>query len=125
MKRYSEAFKRQAVRDIESPDLSAAVVLRKYSGIDASTLRRWIRRLGSGGQADGAAAPEPSAPGRLERPGTELRLARRALAEAQEALALDQAYLAEACGQMNETVAGFKKKLAGRRPTGRWQPGRP
>jgi hypothetical protein len=44
-----------------------------------------------------------------------LGLAKRALADVQMKLALEQAYLAEACQQMGQTVGEFKKKPAGRR----------
>lgn len=117
--RYSHAFKLQAVRDIESPDLSAAVVVRKYRQVDQGTLMRWLRQFGSGTQPGRVAAPEKpqkSRPGHLR---SELRTARQALADAHLALALERAYLAEACEQMDQTVAAFKKKSAGRRPTGR------
>jgi hypothetical protein len=39
-------------------------------------------------------------------------------------LALERAYLAEACEQMEQSVEGFKKKHAGRPRTGRSKPTR-
>ena len=119
IRRYSHAFKLQAVRDIESPDVSAAVVVRKYSEIDVSTLRRWLQRFGTGSQTGGAAAPELPQKSGLARLRSELRVARRALAAAQVELGLEKAFLVEACGQMDQEVAAFKKKHAGQRPTGR------
>jgi hypothetical protein len=54
----------------------------------------------------------------------QLRQAKEALADAHMELALERAYLAEACEQMEQSVEGFKKKHAGRPRTGRSKPTR-
>jgi len=124
IRRYSHAFKLQAVRDIESPDVRAAVVVRKYSHIDQGTLMRWIRQFGSVNPSRPVVAQAKPERTRLARLRSELRLARGALADAHLELALEKAYLAEACDQLDQTVAAFKKKPAGRRRTGRPKPSR-
>ena len=58
IRRYSHAYKLQAVHDIESPHVSAAVVVRKYSHIDGTTLMSWMRQFGSANFVDSAADPE-------------------------------------------------------------------
>lgn len=124
IRRYSHAFKLQAVRDIESPDVRAAVVVRKYSHIDRGTLMRWIRQFGSVNPSGPSAPAVKSKRTGVARLRSELRLTRRALGDAHLELALEKAYLAEACDQLDQTVAAFKKKLAGRRRTGRSKPSR-
>jgi len=49
----------------------------------------------------------------------QLRRSKEALADAHMELALERAYLAEACEQMNQSVEAFKKKHAGGPRTGR------
>jgi hypothetical protein len=50
---------------------------------------------------------------------SELRRAKEALADAHMELALEKAYLAVACEEMQQSLEGFKKKHAGGRRTGR------
>ena len=47
-KRYSEAFKRQIVRDIERGVVSPGEVQRRYGVSGAVTIRGWLRRYGRG-----------------------------------------------------------------------------
>jgi hypothetical protein len=55
----------------------------------------------------------------LKRLRGELQRTKAALADLHLELALERAYLVEACEQMNQTVEGFKKKHAGQPRTGR------
>jgi hypothetical protein len=55
---------------------------------------------------------------------TQLRQAKEALADAHMELALERAFLAVACEQMDQTVEGFKKKQAGGPRTRRSKPTR-
>jgi hypothetical protein len=50
---------------------------------------------------------------------SQLRRAKEALADAHLELVLEQAFLAVACEQLDQSVEGFKKKHAGRPRTGR------
>ncbi len=47
-KRYSEAFKRQVVRDLERGRITAVEVARKYGVTGGETIRGWLRRYGTG-----------------------------------------------------------------------------
>lgn len=46
-KRYSEAFKREVVRQIESGELSAGQAKRRYELTGGSTVYKWLERYGS------------------------------------------------------------------------------
>lgn len=47
-KRYSEAFKRQVVRDIERGKTTPAEVAKQYGITGAMTIKGWLRRFGTG-----------------------------------------------------------------------------
>lgn len=47
-KRYSEAFKRQIVRDIERGVITPAEVQRRYGVRGGLSIRGWLRRYGRG-----------------------------------------------------------------------------
>ena len=55
---------------------------------------------------------------------SQLRRAKEALADAHMELALEKAFLAVACEQMDQSVEGFKKKHGGRPRTRRSKPTR-
>ncbi len=117
--RYSQGFKLQLVREVESGKESAAALQRRYQIKGATTVMGWVRQFGSGRygkvirveQAD-----EVSEVGRLRR---DLRRAKEALADTHMALALEQAFLVTACEAMEQSVEAFKKKHAGGRRTRR------
>ena len=46
--RYSNAFKMQAVREVETGETSAEAVQRKHSIKGKGTVIRWVRQYGSG-----------------------------------------------------------------------------
>lgn len=47
-KRYSEAFKRQIVRDLERRVITTPEVRRKYGVAGGNTIKCWLRRYGTG-----------------------------------------------------------------------------
>jgi len=116
--RYSRAFKMQVVREVESGEHCASQAQLKYGVKGVATVMRWVRRFGSGKygkvirveQAD-----EMSVNVRLRQ---QLRQAKEALADAHMELALERAYLVEACERLNQTVESFKKKHDGLPRTG-------
>ena len=116
--RYSRAFKLQAVREVEAGEISARVQ-RKYGVRGSGTVIRWVRQFGGdkyGKVIRVERADEQSENARLRR---QLRQTKEALADAHMELALEKAYLAEACEQLDQSVEGFKKKRAGEPRTGR------
>jgi transposase-like protein len=119
MKRYSLAFKMQAVREVESGDLCAHRVALKYDIKGTDTVLRWVRQYGSGKYGKiirVEKADEVNEAAQLRR---QLRLTKEALADAHMELALEKAFLSVACEQMGQSPEAFKKKHAGGRRTSR------
>ena len=117
--RYSKAFKMQCVREVEAGKSCAYKVQRKYRIKGTATVMRWVRQLGSGQYGKiirVEKAHEVNEAGQLR---SELRRVKEALADTHMELALEQAFLAVACEEMDQSVEGFKKKHAGRPRTGR------
>ena len=117
--RYSQAFKLQLVWEVENGEACAAEVQRKYGVRGANTVMRWVRQLGSGRYGKIIRVEKPDEISEVARLRRQLRQAKEALAEAHMELALERAYLAEACEQLDQSVEGFKKKRGGWRRTER------
>ena len=122
--RYSKGFKMQCVREVETGKSCAYAVQRKYRIKGTATVMRWVRELGSGQygkiiRVEGA--QEVNEAGQLR---SELRRVKEALADAHMELVLEQAFLAVACEEMEQSVESFKKKHAGGRRTRRSKPTR-
>jgi transposase len=122
--RYSTAFKMQAVREVERGEICALAVERKYGITGSGTVNRWVRQLGSGEYGKVIRVEKADEVNEAARLRIQLRRAKEALADAHMELALEKAFLAVACEQMDQTVEGFKKKHAGRPRTGRSKPTR-
>ena len=122
--RYSNAFKLQAVREVESGEMTAKAVQRKYSIKGNDTVLHWVRQLGSGKYGKVIRVERADQVNEAAGLRSQLRRAKEALADAHMELALEQAFLAVACEQMDQTVEGFKKKHAGKPHTRRSKPTR-
>lgn len=117
--RYSEAFKLQCVREVESGKSCAWAVQRTQHIKGTHTVMRWVRQYGSGKYGKiirVEKADEVNEAAQLRR---QLRQAKEALADAHMELALEKAFLSVACDQMGQSPEAFKKKHAGRRRTSR------
>jgi transposase-like protein len=122
--RYSKAFKMQCVQEVEAGTSCAYEVQRKYKIKGTDTVMRWVRQLGSGRYGKiirVEKAHEENEAGQLR---SELRRVKEALADTHMALALEQAFLAVACEELDQGLEEFKKKHAGGRRTRRWKPTR-
>ena len=122
--RYSHAFKMQVVREVESGRSCAFAVQRKYGVRGCGTVMRWVRQFGSGRYGKVIRVEKADEITEMIRLRTQLRQAKEALADAHMELALEKAFLAVACEQMDQTVEGFKKKHAGGPRTRRSKPTR-
>jgi transposase-like protein len=109
----------QAVREVEAGEKCAFAVARKYEIKGTNTVLRWVRQFGSGKYGKVIRVQKADEVNEVARLRSRLRQAKEALADAHMELALEKAFLAEACEQMDQTVEGFKKKQGGRRRTGR------
>ena len=117
--RYSNAFKLQAVREVEAGEMCAEAVQRKYFVKGHGTVIRWVRQLGSGKYGKVIRVEKADEVDEAARLRSQLRRAKEALADAHMELVLEQAFLAVACEQLDQSVEGFKKKHAGRPRTWR------
>jgi transposase-like protein len=122
--RYSHAFKMRAVREVETGQNCAYGLERKYDIKGHGTVMRWLRQFGSGQYGKIIRVEKPDEISEAARLRSQLRQAKEALADAHMELALEKAFLAVACEQMDQTVEGFKKKHAGRPRTRRSKPTR-
>ena len=122
--RYSKGFKLQLVREVESGKICAWAVGRKYAVKGQGTVMRWVRQFGSGRYGKVMRVEKADEVNEAARLRGELRRAKEALADAHMELALEKAFLAMACEEMNQSLEGFKKKHAGGRRTGSSRPTR-
>jgi transposase-like protein len=122
--RYRKGFKMQCVREVEAGRSCAFAVQRKYKIKGTATVMRWVRQLGSGRYGKiirVEKAHEVNEAGQLR---SELRRVKEALADTHMELALEQAFLAVACEELDQSLESFKKKHAGGRRTRRSRPTR-
>jgi transposase-like protein len=112
--RYSHAFKVQAVREVETGRNCPYALERKYDIKGHGTVMRWVRQFGSGQYGKIIRVEKPDEINEAARLRTQLRQAKEALADAHMELALERAFLAVACEQMDQSVEGFKNKHGGR-----------
>ena len=122
--RYSNAFKMQAVREVEAGENCAQAVQRKYNIRGNGTVIRWVRQWGSGKYGKVIRVERADQVPETTRLRRQLRQAKEAIADAHMELALEKAFLVVACERMDQTVEGFKKKHAGRPRTRRSRPTR-
>lgn len=118
VKRYSEAFKLQVVREYEAGGhASISAVGRKYGITGLGTIKRWLKRYGKGHLMKKLIRVEAPGEGdRLKELEREVRRLKEALGEAHLDLQLGEAYLRIACRRAGEEdVEAFKKKCDGKR----------
>jgi transposase-like protein len=115
--RYSKSFKLQLVREVEQGRLCPAGVGRKYAVRGVGTVMRWVRQYGSGQYGKVIRVEKADEVDEASRLRKELRRVKEALADAHVELALEKAFLAVACEELNQPVERFKKKQAGGRRT--------
>jgi transposase-like protein len=122
--RYSKAFKIQAVREVEAGELCVEAVQRKNGIKGKGTLMRWVRQLGSGRYGKIIRVEKAHEVNEAAQLRSTLRRVKEALADTHMELALEQAFLAVACEELDQSLESFKKKHAGWRRTRRSQPSR-
>jgi transposase-like protein len=116
IRRYSQAFKRRVVEELESGRFPSIGAANAHFGITGTTtIKRWVARLGK----NHLLAKVVRVEGIQE--ANELLQLRRQVAHLEKALGQTQAenllnaeYLKLACAQMGEEVDSFKKKSDGK-----------
>ena len=112
--RYSEAFKLQAVQELESKGLSFESVRRKYGVKGTWTVQRWVHKYGNGTRGKVVRVEKPEEISELARLKKRVRLLEGALADSNLDLALERAYVRLACERAGiQDVEEFKKKADG------------
>ena len=118
--RYSEAFKIQLVRELDSGNLSIRRARQKYGIGGATTVRRWVRQYGNGNHGKVVRVEQPKELNEKDQLRQRVRALERALADANIDLALERQYTRLACERAGiEDVVEFKKKAAGQLRTER------
>ena len=112
--RYSQAFKMQSVKEVESGKKCAFGVARKYD-VAATTVMRWVRQYGSGKYGKVIRVEKGDEVDEASRLRKELRRVKEALADAHVELAVERAYLEVACEELEQSVESFKRKRDGGR----------
>lgn len=116
MVRYSEAFKRQVVEDVERGRFSSASEAASAYGVKGhSTVPRWLRERGRGRLVRRVIRVEkPGEPGELKRLKERVRQLEAALADVHMDRALDQSFFEILCRDQGIDPEAFKKKHAGK-----------
>lgn len=118
--RYSEAFKMQAVRELETGTINIDQIRRKYSVGACASIRRWVRQYGNGSVGKIIRVEKPEEKNQIEQMKRRIRALELALADTNIDLALERQYTRLACERAGiKDLAEFKKKAAGHLPTER------
>jgi len=116
--RYSEAFKMEVVREVESSGKAFEEIRRKYGIGGCDTVQVWVRRYGNGSRGKIMRVEKPEEINELKQLRERTRRLEKALADANLDLALERQYTRLACQRAGiDDVVGFKKKAAGQQPT--------
>lgn len=117
--RYSQAFKLEVVRELERDLVPIDQVRRKY-GIGVGSIQGWIAQYGNGSRGRIIRVETPKEINELKRLKERVKRLESVLADTNLDLALERQYTRLACERAGiQDVAEFKKKAAGRPPTGR------
>lgn len=118
--RYSEAFKMQVVRELETGTINIDQVRRKYGVAACASIRSWLRKYGNGSVGKVMRVETPQEQNEQEQMKRRIKALEKALADTNIDLALERQYTRLACERAGiQDVVEFKKKAAGRLPMGR------
>src|SRR6267143_4624743 len=113
--RYSEAFKREIVRELESGEVAYSTISRKYGIQGKSTVQCWLGKYGNGSRGKVIRVEKPEEINEKEQFKRRIRQLETALANSNIDLALERAYTQMACERAGiKDVQEFKKKPMGR-----------
>lgn len=116
--RYSEAFKMEIVRELESGSINIDQIRRKYGIGCHASIRNWVKKYGNGSVGRVIRVEKPQEINEREELKRRVRALEKALADANIDLVLERAYTKIACERAGiKDVEAFKKKHRGEQPT--------
>ena len=116
--RYSEAFKMEIVRELETGAINIDQIRRKYGIGGNDSIRGWVRKYGNGSVGRVIRVEKPQEINEREELKRRVRALEKALADANIDLVLERAYTKIACERAGiKDVEAFKKKHRGGQPT--------
>ena len=116
--RYSEAFKMEIVRELESGGINTDQIRRKYGIGSNGSIRGWVRKYGNGSVGRIIRVEKAQELNEREELKRRVRALEKALADANIDLSLERAYTKIACERAGiKDVEAFKKKHRGEQPT--------
>ena len=112
--RYSEAFKIQVVRELETGTINIDQIRRKYGLPACHSIRLWLRKYGNGTVGKIMRVEKPEERDELTKLKKRVRQLETLLADTNVDLAIERAYTRIACERAGiKDVDEFKKKAAG------------
>jgi transposase-like protein len=115
--RYSQAFKMEVVRELETGLAPVEHVRHKY-GIGQGTIQDWIAKYGNGSRGKIIRVQTPQEIDQLKKLKERIKRLETALADANIELGLEKAYTRIACERAGiQDLEEFKKKALGELPT--------
>lgn len=116
--RYSEAFKMEVVREMETQGLNSHQVRQKYGIQGGGTVEFWARKYGNGLLGKVIRVETPKDMDEFKKLKERVKRLESLLADTNLELALERQYTRLACERAGiEDVEEFKKKAAGKPPT--------
>ena len=114
--RYSTAFKRQVIEDIESGRFSSIEQAREHYGIRGmSTISYWLKRFGRNELLHKVVRVEkPNEQDESSVLKEQIRHLKQVLGDKEALFALEKEYLNMACEELCTDVESFKKKGSGK-----------
>ena len=117
--RYSESFKIEVVRELESEGLSFEGVRRKYGIGGGFTVQKWVQKYGNGTRGKMIRVQKREEIDETKQLKARIRKLETALSDAHVDLSLERAYMRIACARAGITdIEEFKKKNDGMPGTG-------
>lgn len=112
--RYSESFKIEVVRELESEGLPFERVRRKYGIGGAFTVQKWVQKYGNGTRGKIIRVQKREEIDETKQLKDRIRKLETALSDAHVDLSLERAYTRIACARAGITdIEEFKKKNDG------------
>jgi transposase-like protein len=117
--RYSESFKLEVVREMETQGLNAHQMRQKYGIVGGGTVEHWARKYGNGLMGKVIRVETPKDVEERGKLKERVKRLESLLADTNLELALERQYTRLACERAGiEDVEEFKKKALGKQRTG-------